>query len=184
MSNLKITNLSGATLWEGPAQTTKEAVEAALAARANLARANLRGADLTGAYLTGAYLTRADLGGANLEGANLGGADLGWANLGGADLAGAYLTGANLTGATRLPTGETWGEYVDQVVPALLTAGGKSLGSCREHWECHTWENCPMAWAFDCSGLEGVPLLLRQRAEQFVQLFDAGLIPCPLEASR
>ena len=159
MSNLKITNLSGATLWEGPAQTTKEAVEAALAARANLTWAYL-----TRANLTWAYLTRANLTGANLTRAD--------------------LTGANLTGATRLPTGETWGEYVDQVVPALLTAGGKSLGSCREHWECHTWENCPMAWAFDCSGLEGVPLLLRQRAEQFVQLFDAGLIPCPLEASR
>ncbi len=159
MSNLKITNLSGATLWEGPAQTTKEAVEAALAARANLTWAYL-----TRANLTWAYLTRANLTGANLTRAD--------------------LTGANLTGATRLPTGETWGEYVDQVVPALLTAGGKSLGSCREHWECHTWENCPMAWAFDCSGLEGVPLLLRQRAEQFVQLFDAGLIPCPVEASR
>ena len=121
--------------------------------------------------------------GANLSGANLAGAYLTRANLTGANLAGANLDGANLYGATRLPTGETWAEYLAEVVPALLTAGGKSLEECKAHWECHTWSNCPMAWAFDCKGIEGVPILLRPRAQQFVQLFDAKLIPCPCAES-
>jgi len=211
--------ITGAILWEGDAGTMKEAVEAALAAGANLDGANLDGANLTranltranlyGANLYGANLTRANLTGANLAWANLTGANLTWANLDGANLTGANLAwanlyganltranldganlyganldganldGANLDGATRLPTGETWQEYVEQVVPALLTAGGKSLEECKEHWECHTWSNCPMAWAFNCSGLEGVPILFRPRAAQFIQFFDAKLLPCP-----
>lgn len=65
-------------------------------------------------------------------------------------------------------------------MPALLTAGGKSLESFAEHWQCHTWNNCPVAHAFDTRDLSGVPPLLRPRAEQFIQFFDAGLIPWPL----
>lgn len=135
-------------------------------------------ADLGWANLRGANLRGANLFGANLYGANLSGADLSGANLSGANLYGAYLRGANLTGCT-LPTGDKWEEYLSDVVPALLTAGGKPLDSFVEPWKCHTWENCPMAWAFDGNGLDDVPILLRPRAEQFIQFFDAGLIPCP-----
>jgi hypothetical protein len=79
-----------------------------------------------------------------------------------------------------LPTGETWDEYLTETVPALLTAGGKTLDSFAEHFACHSWNNCPMAHAFNTHGLEGVPLLLRPRAEQFIQFFDAEQIPWPL----
>src|SRR5258706_15022550 len=91
---------------------------------------------------------------------------------------GANLRGANLGDAEnlRLPTGETWDEYLTETVPALLTSGGKSLESFTEHWQCHDWTNCPIAHAFDAPDLSGVPMLLRPRAEQFIQLFDSKQI--------
>ena len=96
-----------------------------------------------------------------------------------ANLRDADLTGANLRDAksVRLPTGELLDEYFNQTLPALLTAAGKSLDSFKPHWECHSWDNCPMAHAFDAHDLSGVPLLLRPRAQQFVKLFDARQIP-------
>ena len=99
-----------------------------------------------------------------------------------ANLTGADLTGANLTGAKnlRLPTGETWIEYLTETVPALLQAGGKPLTDFAKAWQCHSWDNCPMAHAFDGHGIADVPILLRPRAEQFIQLFDARQIPWPL----
>ena len=48
--------LTGAILWEGEAPTLKDALEAAVAARANLTGANLAGADLAGADLAGAII--------------------------------------------------------------------------------------------------------------------------------
>src|SRR5262249_49372931 len=61
------------------------------------------------------------------------------------------------------------------------TAAGKTLEQVLKTgcWDCHEWTNCPMAEAFGVHDLSGVPLLLRPRADQFVQLFDAGLIPRP-----
>ncbi len=115
--------------------------------------------------------------GADLSGANLSGADLFRANLSGANLSGADLSGAN---NLTLPTGETWDDYLTETVPALLVAGGKSLASFAEHFSCHDWTNCPMAHAFDVADIQGVPLLLRPRAEQFIQFFDAEQIPWPL----
>ena len=160
-------------LWEGKAGSIKDAVYAALEARADLGDANLRGANLGGADLRGA-----NLGGADLRGANLGDADLRDADLRGANLGGANLRDANLGGAKnfRLPTGETWDEYLAITVPALLVAAGKTLESFVEHWECHTWDNCPIAHAYDVRDISGVPLLLRPRAEQFVQFFDSKQI--------
>ena len=67
----------------------RDALEKAVASRANLSRANLSRADLS----------RADLSGANLSGANLSGADLSRADLSGANLSRANLYGANLYGA-------------------------------------------------------------------------------------
>ena len=120
---------------------------------------------LHGADLHGAYLHAADLRGADLTGANLHRAD---------------LRGANLTGA-NLPMDETWETYVDQVVPALLTAGGKPLSEVATEavWDCHSWDNCPMATAFGARGCDECPILLRPRVQEFIQYFDAGLIPRP-----
>ncbi|WP_114151592.1 pentapeptide repeat-containing protein [Acinetobacter baumannii] len=77
----------------------RHAVEAAIAADADLRGANLRGANLRGANLRGANLYDANLRGADLYDANLRGADLRGANLYGADLRGADLYDANLRGA-------------------------------------------------------------------------------------
>ena len=117
--------------------------------------------------------------------ANLIHADLSGANLIGANLIGANLIGANLSGA-NLPPGYKWERYLAEVVPALLTAGGKTLEEVvGASWECHSWTNCPMAVAFGVQSLEDIPLLYRREAEFFVQVFDARLVPNPLaEATR
>ena len=111
---------------------------------------------------------------ANLNGANLSGADLS-----GANLSRANLSGANLSRA-KLPTGESWEDYLTEVVTALLQAGGERIGEIIGAWDCHSWGNCPISVAFSCHRIEDVPKLLRPRAEQFIQLFDARLIPCPV----
>ena len=79
-----------------------------------------------------------------------------------------------------MPQGETWEQYLSEVVPALLVAGGQDLSAvaCQEHWDCHDWNNCPMAAAFGITNGEG-PRLLQPRIREFVQFFDAGLIPMP-----
>ncbi len=86
-------------LFSGEYPSLRDAVVAAVAARANLADAYLAGAYLAGANLTGANLAGAYLAGAYLAGAYLTRANLTGAYLADAYLAGAYLTGANLTGA-------------------------------------------------------------------------------------
>ncbi len=151
---------------------------------ADLHGADLRGADLYGANLYGANLHGADLRGADLRGADLRGADLDGADLTGANLTGANLTGANLTGANlpgaTLETGEKYEVYLSEVVPALLKAGGREIADIvKEGWECHDWSNCPMACAFGVRSETETPLLLRPRVQQFVRMFDAGLIPKP-----
>jgi hypothetical protein len=104
------------------------------------------------------------------------------ASLDGASLVGASLDGARLDGATVLETGENWNTYLCEVVPALLTAGGKTLAEVLtpQHWDCHSWKNCPIAAAFSANGIGGVSALLRPRAEQFIRYFDAKLIPLEL----
>jgi uncharacterized protein YjbI with pentapeptide repeats len=120
-------------------------------------------ADSVGAALLEALKTRA-----NLTHADLTGADLTHAN----------LTDANLKRAT-MPHGETWEQYLSEVVPALLVAGGKDLSevACTEHWDCHDWDNCPMAVAFGITNDSEGPRLLQPRIREFVRLFDANLIP-------
>ncbi len=182
-------------LWRSEAGTIRDAVDAALQGGAHLGGADLRDADLGSADLRDADLRDADLRDADLGDADLRSADLGRADLRGANLRGANLRGANLRGAHLgdahlrdahlrdakndlvLPTGETWDEYLRVTLPALLMAGGKSFDSFKDHWQCHTWDNCPMAHAFDGHSLTDVPMLLRPRAEQFVQLYDAHQIP-------
>ena len=79
----------GSILFECNGESLRDAVIAAVKARA----------DLSGADLSGANLYGADLSHANLYGANLSGANLSHANLSGANLFGANLSGANLSGA-------------------------------------------------------------------------------------
>ena len=160
---------------------------------ADLRKADLSGADLTDADLSWADLTDADLSDADLTDADLTGADmcrsdlnrtrLCHANLTGANLTGADLTGANLKGAdltgTILPNGETLKQFVEHTVPRLLTAGGKPLEEVASsgNWDCHSWDNCPIAVAFGASSTSGVPEEYREAAGLFIALFDAGLIP-------
>ena len=147
-------------------------------------KANLRGADLSGADLSGANLREANLSGADLSGADLSGANLRGADLSGADLRGADLSGAKNIDSMTMPDGLTFAEYTRDVVPALLTAGGKTLDDIREAgaWDCHDWANCPMHVAFGVnhtSEMVGPFAIYRPRAEEFIQFFDAGLIPAP-----
>ena len=102
------------------------------------------------------------------------------ANLYGANLVRANLYGANLDGDTTLETGETWKEYLEATLPALLTAGGKTIEEVASHWDCHDWHNCPMAFAFGVESESQCPILLRPRVRQFVRMFDAGLVPNPI----
>jgi len=113
------------------------------------------------------------------EGVYLDGANLNGANLKGANLYCANLNGAILSDKTIIETRETWKQYLAEVVPALLTAGGRELKQVLkpEHWNCHSWENCPMAVAFNTTGITGIPVLLRPRADQFIRYFDSGVIP-------
>jgi hypothetical protein len=120
---IKIKSRLGAVLFAAviandtaPTLQVREAVKAAVAAKADLSGADLSGAylsgaDLSGAYLSGADLRRADLSGADLRraylsGAYLRGADLSGADLSGADLRRAYLSGADLSGADLSGTKE------------------------------------------------------------------------------
>jgi hypothetical protein len=160
----------------------KKAVEArAYLADANLADANLAGANLAGAYLAGANLAGANLEDANLAGANLAGAYLADANLADANLAGAYLAGAKDIPDFTMPDGLKFSQYKREVVPALLTAGGKTLDEIKESgcWDCHDWTNCPMAHAFNVRTIEEIPPLYRARAKEFIQFFDSRLLPAP-----
>ena len=138
---------------------------------ADLRFANLRSADLRSAYLRSAYLRSADLRSADLRFAYLRSANLRSANLQSADLRSANITG------------EIWQEYINEIIPTLLQAGGKTLQQVLSTncWSCHSWENCPMAEAFNVKSLKDVPKLLKTRVEQFVLLFDlqGNIIPEP-----
>ncbi len=184
-ADLRYADLSNADLRNadlGDADLSNADLSNADLSNANLRYAYLRYADLSNANLGDADLSNADLSNADLSNANLYGADLSNATLSNATLSNATLRNANLKfdATTRLETGETWAEYLSDVVPALCTAGGHTLEEVAAHWDCHDWANCPMAVAFDCHNLEGVPFLHRPRAERFVALFDAHLIPSPL----
>jgi hypothetical protein len=102
-----------------------------------------------------------------------------------ADGARANLAGAYLAGETRLPAGFAGKLYLSELVPALLTAGGKKLEEVAnsETWGCHSWGSegrelaCPIATAFDVHQISDVPILYREQANFFIQVFDAKLVP-------
>jgi len=171
-ADLRGANLHGASLY------------AADLRGANLHGANLHDADLRGASLYAANLHDADLYAANLHDASLYAADLRGANLHGASLYAAnlhdaYLYAANLHDDTILSDGVVWKSYVDELVPALLQAGGRSLDEMAQPriWDCHRWENCPMAEAFGVHELSNIPVLYRAPANLFIQFFDARVAP-------
>jgi len=95
-TGIEIKNTDGDVIFKSSKTTIKEAVEEAVANRANLYGANLRETDLRGANLRGADLIEANLYEANLYGANLYEANLYGANLYEANLSEANLYGANL----------------------------------------------------------------------------------------
>jgi len=87
-------HMTGATLYDGEADSLKLLVEMAVDSDANLRGANLCDANLSDANLSGANLRGANLCDADLSDADLSGADLCDANLSGADLSGANIDGA------------------------------------------------------------------------------------------
>ena len=149
----------------------------------NLRDSNLSGSNLSGSNLSGSDLRDSNLRGSNLSGSNLSGSDLSGSNLSDSNLRGSDLSGSTkLSPSTRLDTGETWQQYLDETLRALLTATGKTIeqvvaSGC---WDCHSWSNCPMHEVFGAEREADCPILLRPRVRQFVQFFDAGLIPCPV----
>jgi hypothetical protein len=158
--------------------------------RADLSSADLSYADLSYADLSYADLRSADLSYADLRSADLSYADLSYAYLSYADLRNAYLRNADLSYAdlrsadlrnAYLPTGERFDKYLAEVVPALLTAGGKTVEELVPSFSCHQWANCPMHEAFGIDGAGEGPPLLVPRIEQFVHLFDNGQIPAPVK---
>ena len=95
---------TGSIIFATETKTIALAVNAAIAAGANLSSAdlssaNLSRADLSSADLSSANLSRADLSSAYLRSADLSRADLRSANLRGADLRGADLSSADLSSA-------------------------------------------------------------------------------------
>jgi hypothetical protein len=186
-----INRFTGEVIFSTEAETIKEAVEIAVKSGVNLFCANLVGVNLVGVNLVGVNLVGAGLRGTILDGARLDGALLTSASLCGASLCGTSLRGtilddailddAILDGDSIMPDGLKFSRYLSEVVPALLTAGGKSLKEVVESgcWSCHSWENCPMHVAFGIESPDDAPALLRQRVKEFIQFFDAGLIPEP-----
>jgi hypothetical protein len=68
-------------------------------------------------------------------------------------------------------------KFVATDLTPLLAAGNRLQEALKpEHWECHEWQNCPMAAAFGVRNLEQVPAEWREKAEFFVGQFDCGLI--------
>ncbi len=93
-------------------------------------------------------------------------------------------------GDATMPAGYKWEAYLTEVVPALLTAGGKALAEVAtpEVWDCHSWRDggisCPVGTAFGVERLEDVPPLHWYEAGQLVEFFDQGLIPLPVVVAR
>lgn len=193
---MKILNrYTGAVLYEDE--------DDSLRATVGIACANFVGADLVGADLLGANLSGADFASANLKGADLAHANLSDVIFARANLIGANFTGSNLKGAifmdanlsgsnfagatvsdeTILPQGVTWGEFVAEVVPALLTATGKPLADAEDHFACHTWANCPMAWVFGVTTMRAVPAQWRLWASEFLRWFDADVLTWEMVAN-
>jgi uncharacterized protein YbdZ (MbtH family) len=185
---------SGAILYEGEHQSTKEAVAAAIGSGADLRWADLRGADLRWADLSWADLRWADLRGADLRWADLSWADLSWAdlreaNLSWADLSWADLRGADLRWADLSEADLSWAKIKFRNFPTktLLSMYFGELSEaltvelmCRDAWASPH----PEAFIEWANGGEGCPLnaengverlwSFRENREWLKEHLDAG----------
>lgn len=143
----------------------------------NFSTSNVRNADFRGANLSGSHFMLADLSGANLERSAYWYAD---------------MRLATLSDETVLPNGITYGEFVHDVVPVLLTAGGRSIEELTtpDIWttDHRTWgaqikwrrDNCiPIATAFGVDEVSEIPALYRPMSRLFIYLFNNEQIPKP-----
>lgn len=161
--------------------------------RADLSNSDLRrciavGSDFTGATLADSILRSAILSRSKFVDSNLRNVDFRSANLTDADFTGADMRGFKFDSKTIVKgiklsranlTGESWETYLSDRVPELLTSGGRSLKEISRAWECHEWTRCPIAMAFNIHDPSDAPRRLRKRVNEFVQLYDLGLIPKP-----
>jgi uncharacterized protein YjbI with pentapeptide repeats len=77
MSHFRIlSRYTNACLWEGDAESLKDAVEKAVLSGSDLSGSNLRWSDLRGSDLSGSDLSWSNLSWSNLSGSNLSGSDL------------------------------------------------------------------------------------------------------------
>ena len=74
--------------------------------------------------------------------------------------------------------------YTQKRMISFLTGGGKSIEECcgDEHWQCHSWDNCPTRAAYGVSSIGQLPGKWRSEAAIFIGLFDAGLLKNPVKS--
>lgn len=148
----------------------------------------LANVDLTTACLRSAKFIDCNISNCDFAGANLTNVTANFsmmhcrfdgANLQGTDFSlGDEADGNSISDKTVLSCGVPYDEFLSDVVPYLLQAGGvpleKTMGEVT--WDCHSWDNCPMRVAFNASGNNEIPPQFRPLAKQFIELFDFGLI--------
>lgn len=161
-ANLDCAVLNGATLKDAKLVSASMHYTTAVAAE-------LQRADMTKAYCASANFQQSNLRDVIARGTNFRSALLNTAR----------LRGIELSDDTTLPNDMAWGTYKREFVPTLLVAGGRALKDILtpKVWNCHNWDNCPMAAAFNTHGLSGVPLLYCHSASEFITYFDAELLP-------
>lgn len=109
---------------------------------ASFYQADLRNAHLEATILTSAKCCEADLRGARVNSSLLHGVDFTKAQLEGTDFTGSVLQGvdfyqARFSDETVLPNGVSFGQFVRESLPRILTAGGKELAEVvdERYWD-------------------------------------------------
>lgn len=184
-ADLSQTNLTGVTL--GKANLHRVDFTGANLANADLSHARLHHANFEGANLSEVKLIGAELHHVNFSRAKLVGADLSGANFIFSDIFQSNFAGAIFSDDTVIETADTWREYLDSVVPALLTAGGKTVEQIVKAgaWDPSswppgpTWVHTPVGVAFGVPDHDELPKLLWPRVVQFDWYFVNDLIPKP-----
>lgn len=152
-------------------------------AGSDLQRGNFRDAIFRNANLQNVDAREGCFEDADFRNADLRGCDFRKANLQHAEfnrqtkVQGIKLAGANLTG-------ESWEEYLHDFLPEFLQSEGVPLSITAEAWDCHQWDRCPIATAFNIHDPDDAPEDKIKRVDQFVILYDLGLIPKPKVAGR
>jgi uncharacterized protein YjbI with pentapeptide repeats len=159
MKSFRIENVFEEFMWEGEAESFKDAVMQMVEDDVTLENADLSYRDLSGINLAGINLRNVNLSGANMEGANVEGANM----------KGVILMDANLTGVIGLPTVPIIPDLDGQIL-ALITDydGTVRLGKMRDEEEAaaenrlemSVWNTCKTThcrggWAITLAGDEG-----------------------------